>query len=250
MQIPLVNESQYIKDADLAFIAEACHDTLADCADKWGQPRQAVVSYGRSMDAPTLAMLQDVGRVASVVDDLSDAPGAEAYHTVTLDGVVLSRILAGFGADVDVVSVGIDHENKEELVDPTCDGEVKMPDGRLLAKEVCDPVQGDVRKVSVTIGSSTRDIAVSNFVYPAYFQEGAPGPYDAFGHVSRPFEILPGGYQEITDPVTGETSYVFADAAAAASLEAKRKNPASRLYRRIAKRAASSKATGKAPPTP
>jgi hypothetical protein len=242
VQIPVVNLSTNVSDEDMAYVSEACQDTLAACAKDWGVAAPAVIFYGKEL--PT-ELPPDAERVAEVVDDLSEAPGAEAYHTDE-NGVIFSRTLAGSGASLDVVSVGLDHENKEELVDPECDQTVTMPDGRLLAKEICDPVQGDTRKVEVTIGSLTRSIAVSNYVLPSYFDPNGKAPYDAFGLVSKPFECRPGGYQEITD-LNGKTDYVFADMAAANALLEKRANPTSRLYRRIAKRAEALKAFREAP---
>lgn len=239
MQIPVVNLSAYVSDEDCAFLAETCHDSLKACAKDWGVDSSAVIFYGDELptDIPS-----DAERIAEIVDDISEAPGAEAYHTDE-GGVIFSRVLAGSGAELDVVSVGLDHENKEELVDPTCDQTVTMPDGKLLAKEVCDPVQGDTRKVDVTIGTVTRSIAISNYVLPSYFDANGKAPYDAFGLVSSPFEIRPGGYQEVTDPTSGKTDYVFKDEAAALALDKKRRNPTSRLYRRIAKRAEALKTT-------
>jgi hypothetical protein len=231
-----VNASANVTDTDLAFIAEACHDSLAGCASAWEVPSDAVVFYGTDEAGAIKNGMGQVARVATVVDDMPEAPGAEAYHTVK-NGVVSEKILAGPGADVDTLSVGVDHENKEGLIDPNCDLEVTMPDGRLLAKEISDPVQGDVRKLNVTIDSVTRAVAVSNYVFPSYFDANGQAPYDAFGLVSRPFEIRPGGYQEITDPSTGKTDYVFGDEKAANVIAARRADPGSRLNRRADKRA-------------
>jgi hypothetical protein len=247
VQVPVVNDSEYIANTDVVFICEGVQDSLKACADAWDERSDAVLFYS----SPPYLNGTGIGHVATIVDDMTEAPGAEAYHSVDANGVVFSRILAGLGADVDVVSVGLDHELKESLIDPDCTDVVKMPDGRLLAREVCDPVQGDVKKVVVVIGKITRTMAISNFCLPAYFEAGAPGPYDAFGLVSRPFECRPGGYQEVMDPVTGEVSYVFADQAdqideaGRAALAARQQNPSSRLNRRAAKREEALKAARK-----
>jgi len=247
MQIALVNESAYVTDTDLAFVAEACHDSLAECAKSWGVPSNAVVCYGTDVAGSIANGMGQTGRVATVVDDMPEAPGAEAYHTEDANGVVLSKILAGLGASVDTVSVGIDHENKEELIDPDCDIERAMPDGKLLAQEICDPVQGDTKTLNVTIGSVARKVVISNWVLPSYFDAKGQAPYDAFGLVSSPFEVRPGGYQEITDPATGKTDYVFGDERAAKAIEARRADPGSRLNRRAAKRASREEPTLVAP---
>lgn len=248
MQIALVNASGIVTDEQLVFAAEACQDSLAACAKDWGVESNAVLFYGHEgFPSADLA-----ARVATIVDNIDEAPGAEAYHT-DVDGVIFSRVLAS--TDAAEWQVGLDHENKEELIDPDCSLTVTMPDGRELAKEICDPVQGDTKKVTVTIGGVSQTVTISNNVLPAYFDKNdIVGPYDAFRLVSRPFECRPGGYQEITDPATGKTDYVFGkeadgspDRAAVAALEAKRRNPTSRLYRRIAKRAAVAEPTPGAP---
>jgi hypothetical protein len=59
-------------------------------------------------------------------------------------------------------------------------------------------------------------ISMSDFVYPAYFEAfRKPGSakFDKMGHVRKPFEILPGGYQSIWK--NGTWTEVFGSAAKA-----------------------------------
>jgi hypothetical protein len=66
--------------------------------------------------------------------------------------------------------------------------------GRELAREACDPVEGDSYEID--------GVAVSNFVTPEYFGEPSRRPvpsYDAMGLVTAPLTMRPGGYQIVRD---------------------------------------------------
>jgi hypothetical protein len=69
----------------------------------------------------------------------------------------------------------------------------------MWALELCDATQGD--------SYSINDVAVSNFLLPAYFDPlEQTGPFDHLGVVSGPFVIRPGGYaiSSSRGPVNGE----------------------------------------------
>ncbi|MDQ1519474.1 MAG: hypothetical protein QOI55_547, partial [Actinomycetota bacterium] len=87
------------------------------------------------------------------------------------------------------VSVAASHEVVELLADPVCNHYVDGLDGYMYALEVADPTEGD----SYTIG----DVAVSNFVYPEYWNPWAKHENTKFDHldlITRPFEVRENGY--------------------------------------------------------
>jgi hypothetical protein len=138
---------------------------------------------------------------AMVFLDDADAPGALAYHDLTVDGLPMSKVFVKTTlADHALVSVSASHELVEMLVDPgiqmMCTG--PKPD-TFYAYESADPVEEAVYTIN--------DIPMSDFVYPSYFESfRAPASvkFDHMGLISRPFQILSGGYQIIYDGQWGQ----------------------------------------------
>jgi hypothetical protein len=140
-------------------------------------------------------------RIFHLVDLIPEAPDALAYHTVDDQGrpvlklgVETIRSSLGAGQNLqDELTKAMTHEIFETAIDPFAtlycwiSGKPLM-----LSYEVCDPVQGG----SFKQGSS----AISNFVYPAYFdQEDTQGPYDQCRQLSAPLSCAPDGYQAWSD---------------------------------------------------
>ena len=99
----------------------------------------------------------------------------------------------------DVLSV-LAHELAEMMGDPMVDKRAVMPDGGIMYRELCDPVQGRLYKQGNT--------SVSNFVLPSYFDVQGIAPFDYLGVLKKPFEIdAQGGYAIINN------DYVFASKA-------------------------------------
>lgn len=229
MQIGVVNQSVSLDPRDLAFIVEAWSAQSAEFCAAWGIPFVPVTLY---QPAPALATLAGAVRVMTVQDVLDD-PRALGYHDDE-NGVILARILADNGADSG------SHECCEESADPDCDLWVPMGNGDEIAREVCDPVEGDSYPQTAEIGGDTRQIPVSNFVLPSYFDPAGKPPFDRMGKLSKPFSMSPGGYQIIRD-ASGGINDVFAQRrrvvvsgpAAHARIAAKLARPESRLLRRL-----------------
>jgi len=132
------------------------------------------------------------GAWAMVFLDDADAPGALAYHDLTPDGFPESKVFVRTTLqNGDLVSVSASHELVEMLVDPAINLMSTGPDLKAVyAYESADPVEA--------LSFPVADIPMSDFVYPSYFEMfHAPSsvPFDSMGKVSRPFQILTGGYQ-------------------------------------------------------
>lgn len=130
------------------------------------------------------------------------------YHS-SEDGRVYGRVYVG-----DIVRMQLDwtvtlsHEILELIADPSAEKVFRMADGRYAAVEVCDAVEADAQAYLID------GVAVSNFVYPAYFSNLIRGgKYDHRGwlHAACP-ELTPGGYMPIRDHA-GNWSSIYANKA-------------------------------------
>ena len=154
-----------------------------DVAPVWGTPARLVKSSGF---VP--------GHWAMVFLDDADQPGALAYHDLTPDGLPESKVFVKTTLkNHDLVSVSASHELVEMLVDPAINLMTTGPDPKLVyAYESADPVE--------QLSYPVRGIAMTDFVYPSYFEAfHKPGSvqFDRLRKVSKPFQILAGGYQII-----------------------------------------------------
>jgi hypothetical protein len=147
------------------------------------------------------------GAWAIVFLDNADQPGALAYHDLTPDGLPESKVFVKTTLDDgELVSVSASHELVEMLVDPATNMMTTGPDPNLIyAYESGDPVEA--------LSFPVDGIAMSDFVYPAYFETfRQPGSvqFDSMNKVTEPFQILAGGYQIIFQ--NGKWTQVFGSA--------------------------------------
>ena len=169
------------------------------------------------------------GEWGMVFLDDSDQAGDLAYHGVTPEGLPLSSVFVKTILEADpkeLVSVSASHELVEMLVDPAINLYTTGPnpkitytyvyDGRdparqirlrdevvaLYAYESADPVE--------EVSFKVMGVEMSDFVFPSYF-EGFHQPgsvqFDHENKVTRPFQLLPGGYQIIF--INGEFTDAF-----------------------------------------
>jgi hypothetical protein len=122
--------------------------------------------------------------------DDADEPDALGYHDLTADGFPLSKIFVKTTIDNgDKVSVTASHELAEMLVDPGIQLGAMDPKGVWYAYETADAVETEEFDVN--------GIAMSNFVYPAWFEpfhKPNSTKFDYLGTCKKPFELRPGGY--------------------------------------------------------
>jgi hypothetical protein len=152
-------------------------------APVWGTPAKLVKSKGFVKDAWAVVFL-----------DNADQPGALAYHDLTPSGLPLSKVFVKTTVDDgELVSVSASHELVEMLVDPAINLMTTGPDPKATyAYESADPVEA--------LSFPVNGIPMSDFVYPAYFEIFRKPRSVRFDHenkVTKPFQILSGGYQII-----------------------------------------------------
>ncbi len=150
-------------------------------APVWGTPAKLAKSSGFVKGAWAMVFMDD-----------ADVANALGYHDLTPDGLPLAKIFVRTIQQAqESVSVAASHELAEMLVDPAINLMSTGPDAQATyAYESADPVESESFNVS--------GIPMSDFVYPSYFENfRKPGStrFDDLGKVSRPFQILSGGYQ-------------------------------------------------------
>jgi hypothetical protein len=184
--------------ADAAKIVEALNLQNADMVAAWGAAKQAShVLVANAAAAPA-------GAVLAYFLYNADVAGALGYHDVDPQGnpyirVFVETIVSNGGTTLTgslSVSVCAGHEADEEDVDPSCTATATAPSGDVWALEVSDPVESSSYNVKLADGSQ---IAVSDFVYPSFFQAQGTAPFDHTGVVSAPFTIAQGGYAIINN---------------------------------------------------
>lgn len=126
--------------------------------------------------------------------DDADQPGPLAYHDLTPGGLPEAKVFFKTTlADHELVSVLASHDLVEMQVDSAINLMTTGPNPKLLyAYESADPVEA--------LSFDVEGIPMSNFIYPAYFEDfHKPGPveFDHQDKVTKPFQILSGGYQII-----------------------------------------------------
>ncbi len=148
----------------------------------WGTPARLLKTTGFRKGAWALALL-----------DRADVANALGYHDLTPDGLPLSKVFVQTTLEAkQKVSVTACHELAEMLVDPAINLAAAGHGNVFYAYETADAVE----EIEFTIDG----IAMSDFVYPAWF-EGFRKPgsaqFDYAKKVRRPFQILAGGYMSV-----------------------------------------------------
>ncbi len=128
-----------------------------------------------------------------VILDNSDQAGALGYHDLTPQGLPLAKVFAKTDAQYGLKwTITASHEITEMLADPfISEGVIYQPstnNGYVFAREVGDPVENDA------LGYQINGVWVSDFVFPAWFQPGLPGPWDYMKHCTGPLQLTRGGY--------------------------------------------------------
>ena len=130
--------------------------------------------------------------------DNSDVANALGYHDLTTAGFPLAKVFAATDQHYGLQwSVTLSHEVLEMLGDPTINLSAQIAEDRLYAYENCDAVEAD------ELGYQVDGVLVSDFVTPAWFMPGYPGPWDFKEHLNAPLEIAQGGYISVLELGSG-----------------------------------------------
>jgi hypothetical protein len=184
-QVPTIacfNQATAPLGTDFGKLLEALQEYVdAHVAPIWGTPCRMVESTGFVKGSWAMQFL-----------DESDEQGALAYHDLTPDGFPLAKVFVKTILDNgETVSSAASHELVEMLVDPGINLLSTGPDAKAAyAYESADPVE--------EVSFDVRGLPMSDFVYPSYFEAfhtAGSTRFDHEGQVTKPFQILRGGYQ-------------------------------------------------------
>jgi hypothetical protein len=195
--IAIVNASSLIPNEALAQYSQDIQAQIdEDFYPIWGK-RADITFIPQHGHPPT-------GSWPIYINKHSSDPDALGWHTQ--DGQkIMGRVFAGDCLKYGIsVSVDLSHEVLETLGDPDCHQTMTLPDGRLAALEMCDPVEAD--SYAYVKGKTL----VSDFILPPYFHPGAGASrFDFTSKLTGPCPILgEGGYQSLFEK--GQWVSVFA----------------------------------------
>lgn len=187
--IAVLNHTPLMDDKDAAFHVEAVRIQLRDhVAPAWDKEAPGMMFYGKAEK-----LKADEAALLSYVTDDGNADSA-GYHA-ELAGLVYGLV------DVQQSrrpSVTLSHEGNEMYGNARLNRVVRGPKDRLYYVELNDPVQRQTYKIKVTLFGESRDVEVSDFVFPAWFGMTNPDGSSKRTYLDQPvqpFEIAPGGYQ-------------------------------------------------------
>ncbi len=197
----------------------------------WGTPAKIAASSGFLKGAWAIVFLDD-----------ADAANALGYHELTPDGLPIAKVFVRtIRSAGEPVSITASHELVEMLVDPAINLYSAGPDPKsMYAYESADPVEEEVFDVN--------GFPMSDFVYPSYFEDfHKPGStkFDHLGKLSRPFQLLPGGYQIVFRDGQGSEIFGSSEKARRFAAEDRRQHRSAERGQRRAQRSQSPEAWGK-----
>lgn len=135
--------------------------------------------------------------VVEILDE-SDVKGALGYHELD-NGFPWMKVFQATCAQFNVSWTSCaSHEALEGLADPYVDRAIQTGRRTFTALEVCDPVE--------VIGYQKFGVEVSDFVTPAWFDGSVTGPFNWLQTVTKPLQLLPGGYIGQWRPASGWTT--------------------------------------------
>jgi hypothetical protein len=181
LTISCINKSS--PEFDFVKLISALQKFLDECLSPvWRVSAKLVSSNKVLKDAWSLIFFDD-----------ADHAAADGYHEQTLNGLPQSRV---FVKEIlehrQKISVRASHELAEMIINPAINLWCSAGSGRLYAYEICDPVEEEEFLID--------GIAMSNFVFPAYFEpfhRPKSVQFDFLGKVGRPFQMLEGGYSTV-----------------------------------------------------
>jgi hypothetical protein len=199
-EIAVFNDAQTPLGIDLDAFVTALQNFVTDhMVPVWGTPAHLIHTDGFKKGAWGFVFL-----------DVADAANALAYHDLTPDGFPLSKVfvqtISQAGASL---TVAASHELVEMLVDPAINMLTTGPDpNAAYAYEAADPVEAD------SLSFKVDGFDMTDFIFPSYFEffrKPNSTKFDHQGRVTKPFQILTGGYQIVFK--NGKWSNITASAA-------------------------------------
>jgi hypothetical protein len=208
--VSIVNQSVMLRGRDFSDITRALGKQLfRDFLPVYGivpslqwVPLTAVEGLANQEGNAFITIL-DTPDVPDVYGYHWETPAGEPYAKVFCEPIILNG--GSLQSTANSVSCVLSHELLEMVADSAANRWADNADAMFEhAYEVCDAVEADHYFID--------DVAVSNFVYPAFFdsQADSDSKYDFLGNLTRPFSMTTGGYQIVRDSM-GIASNIFAE---------------------------------------
>lgn len=232
MLIAITNNSTLVKDADLDTICQAIQIQLdLHVLPAWNLKAGTISFYADATKVPGYAWN------ISVIDDDTQVPGALGFHqeetSGKIDGFIMAKPILDNGGSVltfdpknpgnYTVSGTISHEAIETIGDRFTNCYYDCG-GTSWCGELCDPVE----QIGYGIMVGTQNVAVSDFVFPNFFNPYAKlpesSPLNYLKTVKEPFTILAGGYAIERTGGPGTEQQVFSETYPAWKKELKKKS--------------------------
>lgn len=200
--VAFINQSTVLTDDQLTpVIAALMAQVSRDFAPYWGVDAKLVQVCKKPNPKAIVAQVAVPPPVAFwlLIANTSDYAGAAGYHDVTPEGMPLGKAFVKSDVDAGLPwSVTVSHELLEMLADPDISRVVEYRGTKktvFFALEVCDPCEDN--SFAYGIGQ----IFVSDFVLPGWYHAYRNYPfYDFAKRITKPLQILAGGYQSVFDP--------------------------------------------------
>jgi hypothetical protein len=205
--IAVVNQSTMVSNADLTTMCQAIQVQLNLNFLPAFNLRAATISF-----YPSLSLVPGYAWIMYIVDNDAQVAGALGFHEEETNGridgyIMCEPILTNGGVTMlyspsnptqYTISATLSHETMEMIGDRFAGNFSVGPQvsqGNLFCVETCDPVES--LNYGITVNGV--QIAVSNFVYPSYWNPDATSPanlpFDHLNQLTKPFTISAGGYQ-------------------------------------------------------
>jgi len=123
--------------------------------------------------------------------DTSDVANAAGWHDQGPFGEPLIKV---FTVNSGEPSVTFSHEIVESISDTNANTTVRGFDDQgkpcMYYRESADPVENNTYQIN--------GIDVSDFITPQWFIENSKGPWDFLNATNKPYQVLPGGYMQLS----------------------------------------------------
>lgn len=184
--IILRRHTDAITDGDLVFLQLALQRQLRDVAKAYKLKPPGVTLVTPDAEIPTT---EAVG--LDFVDD-DGLDGAIGHHG-WLPGADFPWALVGC-KESPMWTVTASHEACEYFMNLRLDRYVVGPEDWRWPMEICDMVEDHYYPVSVTVLGQSRDVMLSDWVLPSFWDANGRYPYDQMRVLRQPFDVAEGGY--------------------------------------------------------